>query len=361
MAINFPSTTGQPTDGSFVFTNPVNDIKYSWNGVSWTTISSGGTTSGGSTGVDLTGYATEEYVVNYVTNTDTILRQYVDTQINTIDLTSYATKAYVDGLVTGNIDLSGYSTISYVDSRFNALSSTINNYATTQFVEQNFATLSYVDAAVGNVNVDLTGYATETYVNNQLANVNVSGTTVSTVTSSTTDTFVIDTFSMTDWRSADYSFTISATGLFYSTKILVVHDGTTVYADQYGSVGLNVGVVSVDVNGGNVVVSLTPASAGTEVKFTRTLIENTGVYRGWTFPLDLEIETTTEIDLMTGSGEIDLQTDVFNFSGLGPAASTSGSDITFPLNLNSGSGNLDLNTGSGSIDLLTGSNTAQLA
>ena len=41
MAINFPSTTGQPTDGSF--THVVGNITYRWNGVSWTaSVFSGG-------------------------------------------------------------------------------------------------------------------------------------------------------------------------------------------------------------------------------------------------------------------------------------------------------------------------------
>ena len=33
MAINFPSTTGQPTNGSF--THIVGNVTYRWNGVSW--------------------------------------------------------------------------------------------------------------------------------------------------------------------------------------------------------------------------------------------------------------------------------------------------------------------------------------
>jgi hypothetical protein len=40
MAINFPSTTGQATDGSF--THAVGNITYRWNGVSWSASISGG-------------------------------------------------------------------------------------------------------------------------------------------------------------------------------------------------------------------------------------------------------------------------------------------------------------------------------
>ena len=46
MAINFPSTTGQATDGSF--THIVGNVTYRWNGVSWNAAVSGGS------GIDLT-------------------------------------------------------------------------------------------------------------------------------------------------------------------------------------------------------------------------------------------------------------------------------------------------------------------
>lgn len=41
MAINFPSTTGQPTDGTFTYV--VSGITYSWNGESWRAAGSGAT------------------------------------------------------------------------------------------------------------------------------------------------------------------------------------------------------------------------------------------------------------------------------------------------------------------------------
>lgn len=49
MAINFPSTTGQATDGSF--THVVGYVTYKWNGVSWNASVSGG---GGGGGIALT-------------------------------------------------------------------------------------------------------------------------------------------------------------------------------------------------------------------------------------------------------------------------------------------------------------------
>ena len=41
MAINFPATAGQPTDGTFTYVAA--GITYSWNGESWTAAGSGAT------------------------------------------------------------------------------------------------------------------------------------------------------------------------------------------------------------------------------------------------------------------------------------------------------------------------------
>ena len=52
MAITFPDPTGQPTDGSFTYTDPGNGQEYSWNGFGWDLVCSGG--GGGGADVDHT-------------------------------------------------------------------------------------------------------------------------------------------------------------------------------------------------------------------------------------------------------------------------------------------------------------------
>ena len=71
MALNFPDTTGQPTDGSFTYT--FNDRIYVWNGTYWTlsyTIPIGYTGSSGVTGYTgssgVTGYTGSQGIIGFV-------------------------------------------------------------------------------------------------------------------------------------------------------------------------------------------------------------------------------------------------------------------------------------------------------
>ena len=103
MAINFPATAGQPTDGTFTYTAA--GITYSWNGESWTAAGSGATATdltvfsvsnaaasgGGSlayntntgdftfTPPDLSGYLTSVGVIN--NHTDVNITNIVDEQL----------------------------------------------------------------------------------------------------------------------------------------------------------------------------------------------------------------------------------------------------------------------------------------
>ena len=48
MAINFPATTGQPTDGSFTYTDPTTGLLYFWDGSSWSSFGTPAAAGGGS-------------------------------------------------------------------------------------------------------------------------------------------------------------------------------------------------------------------------------------------------------------------------------------------------------------------------
>lgn len=150
------------------------EIKHAWNGTVLTITSDSGTSS-----MDLKGSVgdmgprgpqgpcgviyTEDGVVlaDNLATTD-----YVDTKIAAIeqgevDLTGYATQEYVDARIENvDVDLTDYATKTYVTEKVVEMATggtvTLDGYATEEYVNEKVA------------NVDLTGYATEEYVNTSI-------------------------------------------------------------------------------------------------------------------------------------------------------------------------------------------------
>lgn len=86
------------------------------------------------TAVDLTGYATEEYVDEAISNIE-----FPET-----DLIGYATETYVNDAISNiefpETDLTGYATQTYVDEAIAAIPETdLTGYATTEYVDQKVA------------------------------------------------------------------------------------------------------------------------------------------------------------------------------------------------------------------------------
>jgi hypothetical protein len=101
--------------------------------------------------------------------------------------------------------------------------------------------------------------------------------TSSTITRESTSQVDLDTFSATTYSGAEVNIMAISSGERHITKLLVVHDGTTAYATEYGSVYTNTPLATydVDISGGNVRIRVTPASATNTVFNTLvTLIEN---------------------------------------------------------------------------------------
>ena len=100
MAINFPSTTGQPTDGTFTYV--VAGITYSWNGESWTAAGSGATATDLTVFSVTTGPASTPSELGYNSNTGNF-------QFNPPDLSGYLTSVgqlnnHTDVNITGVAD-----------------------------------------------------------------------------------------------------------------------------------------------------------------------------------------------------------------------------------------------------------------
>jgi hypothetical protein len=133
------------------------------------------------------------------------------------------------------------------------------------------------DVITGSVNiftsvtgtVNIGGVGSLIYTGTQAA-IEASTTTVATVTQTATDTFTAATF-----RSAEYLVQIVQGSAYQISKILLVHDGTTAFITEYGTVTSNsvLGTLDADISGGNVRLLVTMGSAtSATVKVSRTSI-----------------------------------------------------------------------------------------
>ena len=119
--------------------------------------------------------------------------------------------------------------------------------------------------------VTLTGPAEgETLVYDGGKWVNDYAATASTTTTSQTS---IHTLSASVYRSVEYMVQVDRGAQYHLTKILVVHDGTTAYKTEYGTIytGSSLGTFDVDISGGNIRLLATASSSSAtsyKIKFT---------------------------------------------------------------------------------------------
>lgn len=97
----------------------------------------------------------------------------------------------------------------------------------------------------------------------------------STSTTTSTSQSAVDTFSVTDYRSASYQVQITRGTEYHVTSLNIVHDGTDVYVSEFGTIntGSVLATFTADINSGNVRILATPTTATSTVfKMYRNLI-----------------------------------------------------------------------------------------
>lgn len=93
-------------------------------------------------------------------------------------------------------------------------------------------------------------------------------------TVSTTSATLVDKFSSNDYRSARYNVQMTYGTDYHVTEVMVLHDGTDVYINEYGTIYTNssLGTVSADMVNGYVRLLVTPTNSNTVVKGHRMTI-----------------------------------------------------------------------------------------
>jgi hypothetical protein len=100
----------------------------------------------------------------------------------------------------------------------------------------------------------------------------------SNVRTTGTSTQIIDTFAIGTYRTAEYIISVKDNNAnsYYSSKILVTHDGGTSYVSEYAVMQSNsaavIGPFTTSIASGNVNISFTPVSTNTNVQFHRILV-----------------------------------------------------------------------------------------
>lgn len=96
-----------------------------------------------------------------------------------------------------------------------------------------------------------------------------------TTTTSTAVNQTIFSMSAASFRSAEFMIQVSQGANYHMTKILAIHDGTTAYLTEYGTIVIGVAqaVFDVNISGGSVLLQATPTTANsTTFKVVATMI-----------------------------------------------------------------------------------------
>ena len=96
---------------------------------------------------------------------------------------------------------------------------------------------------------------------------------VVTATTTTTSQTTLHSLSSSSYRSVEYMIQSTQGSNYHVTKILVIHDGTTTYPTEYGTLYTNgsLGTFDADISGGNMRLRVTPSSSSStsyKIKFT---------------------------------------------------------------------------------------------
>lgn len=136
------------------------------------------------------------------------------------------------------------------------------------------ANTSAIDLSAGTANTDLVTITTISPVS-QFVDVSAEIGTSNTTTTGASE-HVVDSFGATTYRTAKYvlQITDNENPQYHSSEILLIHDGTNAYLNEYGVVTSNgiLGTADADISAGVVRLKVTPTVANTNIKTVRTSV-----------------------------------------------------------------------------------------
>ena len=225
-------------------------------------------------------------VVGFATITKGIEVQGTGSTTTTLNVTGVSTFAgigtfgsdvYIDGdlNVTGDISYDEVSGTNLLVTGITTLGTTIVGTAVTINSGGIDIASGVVTATTfkGNLTGDVTGDVT--------GSIDTGYAVISGVTASKTSTSIasVDTFSASQYRSANYQIQVVRGTNYNMTTINILHDGTNTYMSEFGSINQPVGIATFgsDINSGNVRLLATPTSSDATIfNITRTLTKVAG-------------------------------------------------------------------------------------
>jgi hypothetical protein len=150
---------------------------------------------------------------------------------------------------TGNLFIQGSTAVKITDLSANEMAVFIDNGAAELYynASKKFETTSSGVSITGNIDVD---------------NTTSIGSTTSSL-STLTQTAIHTELAAATYRSVEYTIQATQGTNFHATKVLALHNGTTAYHNEYGTIFNSSSVASfdVDISGGNLRLLATGASA----------------------------------------------------------------------------------------------------
>ena len=201
---------------------------------------------------------------------------YVESVANTVGIVITGTTGEAGVPIIGHADTS--SVIDVSTSGKDVISS-IDFDTFGHVTAHSTRTLDYITEAEADIRyVNVTG---DTMTGDLVVNANIDQSharhATASYTSISTSTVGILTFNASDYNSAEVVITATQGINRHITKLLVVHNGTTASATEFGSIatGFDLALYDVTMGSGNLTIQATPASASsTTFKIVATLIED---------------------------------------------------------------------------------------